>query len=266
VAKLKEPAAPNRGSGLIPASRRQPPPQLNQIAAGNVLRRQSYEITYDDVTTGNLGEWENIATGWQRVMVDLTSYTSAATNSLYELGIAMSSASTAVTAYTQSYAGAYDWTTQIQWTEGTGSEWIQIPNPDPVVPIAPALSFERVQVINRKARELLLQHLNDLQRRNWLEHNFFDLMVPSGRRYRLKPGLYHNVFLLDQKGKEIREYCAYSKDPGGTLPNEDNVFAQMLTLQYEENEFLSKANTWCLLGHRKFVGCGVDAAVQQAAA
>jgi len=123
----------------------------------------------------------------------------------------------------------------------------------------PALSLDRLRIINKKAEELLLQHLSEAQRRTWLAGAYFDLLAPSGRRYRLQKGHFHNVFLLDSHGNKTREYCAYADDPGGKLPAEDNVFAQMLTLMYDENEFLAHANTWDLSSGKKvFIGQGRD--------
>jgi hypothetical protein len=133
--------------------------------------------------------------------------------------------------------------------------------------LQPALSPERIEVINRKAQELLLQHLSEAQRQTWLAEAYFDVVVPSGRRYRLQKGHFHNVFLLDLHGTKVREYCAYANDPGGKLPVEDNLFAQMLTLMFDENEFLAHANTWDLRsGKKEFVGQGRDAVRQLEAA
>lgn len=130
----------------------------------------------------------------------------------------------------------------------------------------PVLSPEqakRLEVINKKAQELLLQHLTEGQRKTWLAEQYFDMLAPSGRRYRLRHGHYHNVFLLDDHGRAIREYCAYSADPGGKLPAEDNVFAQLMALKFDERSFLAVANTWDLLRNRLFVGQGVDADLPQ---
>lgn len=128
--------------------------------------------------------------------------------------------------------------------------------------MAPSLSFEKLQVVNKKAEALLLQHLTEMQRKTWLAGKYFDMQAPSGRKYQIKSGKYHNVFLLDNFGNKVREYCAYAKDPGGSLPDADNVFAQLLTLRFNEQEFLAHANTWTLIGKREFVGQGCDANVE----
>lgn len=135
----------------------------------------------------------------------------------------------------------------------------------PLAAATPVLSRERIEIINRKAKELLLSQLNETQRKTWLAEQYFDMKAPSGRRYRLTAKRTHNVFLLDSLGKPVREYCAYADDPGGTLPLEDHLFAQLVTLQFNELEFLATANTWDLREKRTFVGQGRDAQLLAAA-
>lgn len=118
----------------------------------------------------------------------------------------------------------------------------------------------RCEIVRQTAECLLLAHLTDAQRATWLKQQYVDVRSAGGRRYRVKGFQAGNVFLLDAHGREVRKYCAYAADPGGTLPLGDHVFLQLLTLQFNEREFLAKANTWDLLrqGH-PFVGQGVDA-------
>ena len=124
---------------------------------------------------------------------------------------------------------------------------------------AAPLSPVKLDLVRQKAKELLLAHLSESQRKTWLKNEYFDVQAPSGRRYRLQKGYFHNVFLLDIFNKKVREYCAYAKDPNGSLPVEDNLFAQLMTLRFNENEFLAMANTWDLTKGKVFVGQGVDA-------
>lgn len=118
----------------------------------------------------------------------------------------------------------------------------------------------KMVVVRARADKLWLAHLTPEQRRTWLELNFVEVKAPSGTRYRIKNYRSGNVFLLDTQGREVRKYCAYANDPGGSLPNGDYWFTQMLALQFDERMFLRAANTWDMLRPgAPFVGQGVDA-------
>jgi hypothetical protein len=118
----------------------------------------------------------------------------------------------------------------------------------------------KLHVINRRAAELLWAHLSDAQRTAWQTTRSFRVRSQSGRLYELTDRRTHNVFLLSPDGStRVLEYCVYANDPGGWLPLEDNLFAQLLALQFDEASFLAKANTWRLDKHeRLFIGQGVD--------
>jgi hypothetical protein len=116
-------------------------------------------------------------------------------------------------------------------------------------------------IIRQKSEELLLANLSEAQRKTWLAENFVLVRTPIGRTYRVERGTAMNVFLTDASGtRKLRKYCAYAADPGGSLPVADQVFAQLLTLQFNEREFLRHANTWDLLNPaHTFIGQGADA-------
>lgn len=117
----------------------------------------------------------------------------------------------------------------------------------------------RLQVVAQKADRLLFAHLSDAQRQTFEHAQYFDVVSSRGRTYRIKKFRAGNVYLLDAQGREVRRYCAYAKDPGGTLPDGDFLFTQMVTLQFDEPAFLKMANTWDLLQPgAPFVGQGVD--------
>lgn len=126
----------------------------------------------------------------------------------------------------------------------------------------------KMEVVRQTAERLLLAYLNDVQRQTWKNHGYIDVLSQFGRRYRLKNFNAHNVTLLNADGRETRKYCAFANDPGGTLPLGDHIVTQMMTLQFNELEFLRKANTWDLVQPKHpFIGQGADAvAVPQAAA
>lgn len=131
---------------------------------------------------------------------------------------------------------------------------------------ARAARAAQLVVVRDRANRLFMSHLTERQRLTWTDEKHADLQSPSGRRYRVKNYRSGNVFLLDATGREVRKYCAYANDPGGSLPDGDYWYTQMLALQFDERMFLRAANTWDLLqpGH-PFVGQGVDADAPEAA-
>lgn len=127
------------------------------------------------------------------------------------------------------------------------------------MPPTPEQKAKLERVIQR-AEKLLLAHLSELQRKTWVADNYVLVKSPRGCTYRVDRGTHLNVFLVDQFGKKLRKYCAYANDPGGKLCAADQVFAQVVTLQFNEREFLAAANTWDLTReHHPFVGLGADA-------
>lgn len=144
----------------------------------------------------------------------------------------------------------------------TGVYWSVVATPlveTPEMRAAAAARQAQLLVINKRADQLFLAHLSDLQRKMWAAKQYIEVVTGRGRHYRIKNYRSGNVFLLDAFGKEVRKYCAYANDPGGTLPDGDHWFAQLLALKFNERDFLAKANTWDLLHAGMFVGQGVDA-------
>jgi len=58
-----------------------------------------------------------------------------------------------------------------------------------------AARMARVQVINKKAEQLLLAHLSEVQRKSWLAEKWFPVTGQSGRRYAITEKAAHNVYL-----------------------------------------------------------------------
>jgi hypothetical protein len=117
---------------------------------------------------------------------------------------------------------------------------------------------KRIEITSR-ADQLWQSQLSDEQRRTWNDRHYVDVKSQFGRRYRIKKYRSGNVYLLDALGREVRKYCAYGNDPGGSLPEGDHYFIQMVTLRFNEREFLRMANTWDELKNGTFVGQGADA-------
>ncbi len=93
---------------------------------------------------------------------------------------------------------------------------------------------------SRHANELLLALLSDEQAVTWQEHHWFDVHGGrTGRRYRIRHGIVHNVNLMSEYADEAEvNYCAHP--PG--VPAEDVCLAQMFLLVTDEDAFLRVAN------------------------
>lgn len=92
---------------------------------------------------------------------------------------------------------------------------------------------------SERALTLLLSALDEEQAAEYTEHQRFHVTATSGRRYCIKHGRQHNVFLVDADGRAVREYCGHV---GESVPNEDNILAQKLLLEADEEAFIRVAN------------------------
>jgi len=100
----------------------------------------------------------------------------------------------------------------------------------------------RKRVADRQAEKLLMEHLDDEQRTDWLRNEAFDVRVPSGRTYRIRRGVAGNVYRThDSLGRFTRRrYCCHIDT--SLAPTCDNVLTQKLLLEADEDEFLRLAN------------------------
>lgn len=98
-----------------------------------------------------------------------------------------------------------------------------------------------------KAERLLLEHLDDEQREEYRQHRRFHLTSQSGRRYCLQHGRMHNVFQVDEHGNRLVELCAHVRDQ---VPDADNLLAQKIHLEHNEEAFIALANRWDLRNGR----------------
>lgn len=99
---------------------------------------------------------------------------------------------------------------------------------------------QQLQARNR-ARDLLMAHLDAQQKRDVLEHDWFEVCSDRGRRWRIRmQGIVGNVDLMPEVGSErLASYCAHSP---GDLPSSDHFLAQKLVLETDEQSFLNVAN------------------------
>lgn len=91
-----------------------------------------------------------------------------------------------------------------------------------------------------KADELLLSLLDAPARERYLAEGVVEVRVESGRLYELRKGWAGNVAELDpHTRKRTRRFCIH---PRQSMPVADNLVAQMLMLQSDEDEFHRIAN------------------------
>ena len=93
-----------------------------------------------------------------------------------------------------------------------------------------------------RAEGLLLRYLNEEQKHQLKEFDYFTLKSSSGKSYRVRRGRTINVDLLDaQSGKVIKQLCAH---PGIDCPNADTMLQQKIMLELDEPAFLKVAKVW----------------------
>lgn len=111
----------------------------------------------------------------------------------------------------------------------------------PQAPVAPGLWQTSPEVIEaqKTAEALLLRHLNDEQKASWGKHKGFWVTAKSGRRY----------WLDGQRPRGISEdgppqsFCIHGMDENGIpLPKGDQILAQKLLIETDEERFLKTAN------------------------
>lgn len=93
-----------------------------------------------------------------------------------------------------------------------------------------------------RAKALLLDHLDDQQKRDYAEKDHFDVEV-DGKTYRIQPGTHGNVIelgLVGEKEVAIRRFCIPSRVPG--MPEADVHLSQKLMIEGAMDEFERIAN------------------------
>lgn len=93
----------------------------------------------------------------------------------------------------------------------------------------------------KKARELLLEHLDERQRKDYEEKQRFFVVSQSGKKFEIicSGGNAGNVRIYNDKGKPIASACCHAKTQ---MPIEDHFLVQLLNIKFNEEEFLNQAN------------------------
>lgn len=99
---------------------------------------------------------------------------------------------------------------------------------------------EKEEKAKKRAMRMLRRHLTRVQKKQLDQDKAFELVGPSGIRYRIEcHQRMHNVFELNEQGRKVREFCIYAT---GQVPAADNWLAQKLLLEADEQEFKRIAN------------------------
>jgi hypothetical protein len=99
---------------------------------------------------------------------------------------------------------------------------------------------ERDRLAAQKADELLESLLTEEAIRVYRKHRYIEAWSKSGRRFKIKHGRAHNIIELDKAGKEVRKFCVHVTPHD--IPNTDNMLAQKLLIEHQEDVFHKLAN------------------------
>lgn len=104
---------------------------------------------------------------------------------------------------------------------------------------------KRREEANERAKQLLISRLTPRQREFYYATKSIYVMGSMGNMYEIECGnrVMHNVFRLDNNFNRVEELCSML-DARANCPSHDHFFAQMLTLQTDEEGFRRIANKW----------------------
>ena len=97
-----------------------------------------------------------------------------------------------------------------------------------------------------KARKLLLEHLRPEQAASFEKDEHFEVLAMSGRRYRIKLGWGGNSEELNDVRKVVNRFCIHPREQ---VPHHDNMLAQKLLIEHDEERFLDIANRTAVLAN-----------------
>jgi hypothetical protein len=104
----------------------------------------------------------------------------------------------------------------------------------------------REKLAERRAEALLREHLDETQWRDWTAHKRFHVQTADGERvYEIRRGRAGNIYLVkgvNPRQPHVKRFCFHEYHPNGRVPVADNVLAQALFIQYDEERFLELAN------------------------
>jgi len=110
------------------------------------------------------------------------------------------------------------------------------------------LADEKRQQAAKRAEQLLLAHLTKEQAQAWTENRAIFVTGKSGKRYKLTDGHGGNMQELGPDGQPVKGFCVHV---GNHIPSPDNVLAQKLALEHDEEAILRLANSWRIENGRR---------------
>jgi hypothetical protein len=105
---------------------------------------------------------------------------------------------------------------------------------------------EKRKAAEAKAEKLLLENLSLRQRDEFRKHGHF-IVHGKTRRYRIRRGWSGNIDVVDKEGRIDHRLCAH---PIEHVPDHDNMLAQKLWLESDEDAFVRIANRHSHIGDR----------------
>lgn len=123
----------------------------------------------------------------------------------------------------------------------SNGNWVQWSLPAQASPAPQQRESDRLTTAAMQRAERLLEELlTNEQVEQYRKLKKFHVISESGIRYEVNcQRRQHNIYDLDSRGNRVVEHCIYQE---GDLPLPDNIAAQLLLLQTNEQEFRRIAN------------------------
>ncbi len=99
---------------------------------------------------------------------------------------------------------------------------------------------QRRKIADQRAEKLLVMTLDDKQRADFEKDRYFEVISQKSRkRYRITKGMAGNVYVYNEQNKCIERLCIHVYQD---VPHYDNMLAQKLMLEADEDVFRRTAN------------------------
>jgi hypothetical protein len=167
-----------------------------------------------------------------------------------------------VTAYTNTNSATAEWGREVPNFRTQAREWysryeearrdVSVQRVEGGAPLATQFEQERAaraelrRTAAERAKLLLLSVLNETQRTQFNERGFFTVVGSRGGIYEIHTGRTHNIYKVDARGRRLEEWCVHVESD---IPDYDNMVAQKLELETNEDGLRRLANVWSLPNH-----------------
>jgi hypothetical protein len=89
-----------------------------------------------------------------------------------------------------------------------------------------------------RAEEILLEHLEEPQKKQWKERQEFVVLSQTGRKFKITKQRNQNVLEINRLGKRMQGFCIVRPD----VPLSDQLLMQKLLLEHAEDDFMRIAH------------------------